>query len=209
MALFYCDLNQYAPARMLETASSGLEAERKLSQQELDPSDLERIVNFWNPKAVRRNMRNRFQMGASLWLARSAGKLAGFGWSLTGVTVEPHYFPVGPNDVHLFDFLVFPEFRGRGINPYLVGQILKTMASEGRSRAYIEAAEWNHSQLTSLSKTGFQWMGNARKITVLGRTIVQWSGPKSSVRSTVDSAVSQPLNGRASLAPKDTVDARR
>jgi GNAT superfamily N-acetyltransferase len=89
--------------------------------------------------------------------------------------MEPHYFPLGAHDVHLFDFHVFPRYRGRGMNPLLVRHILRRLAADGLGRAFIEAAEWNRAQLSSLGKTPFRRFGRARKWTVLRRTVVCWA----------------------------------
>lgn len=174
MVLFYFDFDKtkaYIPGGQLP---SHLIVERKQLQEEVNPEDLKKMVEFWNPKIARRDLEERFAAKATLWLIQSHGRIAGYGWTMVGRTLKPHYYPFGVNDVHLFDFLVFPEYRGRGINPLLVGYILGQCSAEGRTRAYIEVAEWNQSQLTSLRKTGFQYFGVARKRSLFGRTIVEW-----------------------------------
>ena len=112
MVLFYCDLSTLS-APMSEMPSR-LKVERHRSQSDISPQDLQEITSFWNPDLARRNIRERFGLGASLWLIRFEEKLAGYGWTLQGRTVEPHYFPLAPIDVHLFDFHVFSQYRGRG-----------------------------------------------------------------------------------------------
>ncbi len=171
--LFYCDLAKLTspPAGL----PSFLKVERKKSAAEISPEDLLEMASFWNPKLAQRNMKERFGKGASLWLIRSYDQLAGYGWTLRGGTIEPHYFPLGQNDVHLFDFHVFPQYRGRGMNPFLVAHILRSLATEAAGRAFIEAAEWNQAQLSSLTKTPFRLLGMARKLTIFGRTIVCWA----------------------------------
>jgi hypothetical protein len=82
---------------------------------------------------------------------------------------------LGAHDVHLFDFHIFPRYRGRGMNPLLVGHILRSLTAEGLKRAFIEAAEWNQAQLSSLGKTPFRQFGRARKWTILRSTIVYWA----------------------------------
>jgi ribosomal protein S18 acetylase RimI-like enzyme len=119
-------------------------------------------------------MTERFGLGASLWLIKSHDKLAGYGWTLEGRTVEPHFFSLGHRDVHLFDFHVFPQYRGQGMNPTLVTSILRALTAEGAGRAFIEAAEWNQAQLSSLTKTPFRRLGMARKSTLFSRTLVLW-----------------------------------
>jgi ribosomal protein S18 acetylase RimI-like enzyme len=171
--LFYSELSaQHSP--MLDLPDF-LKVDRCRNQSELRARHLQEIINFWNPKLAGRNINQRFRQGASLWLIKFKGEPAGYGWTLQGQSVEPHYFRLGPDDVHLFDFHVFPQYRGRGLNPLLVTFILASLAAECRGRAYIEAAEWNHAQLSSLKRTPFQRFGSARKFTILRRTMVWWS----------------------------------
>ena len=172
MVLFYCDLS----AQSLPTADlpGSLKVERHRNQTDLSPQDLQEITSFWNPQQARRNIKERFEQRASLWLIKSEGRLAGYGWTLQGHTVEPHYFPLGQDDAHLFDFHVFPQYRGRGVNPLLVSYILRSLAAECQGRAFIEAAEWNQAQLASLGRTPFRRLGWANKYTILRRTLVYW-----------------------------------
>jgi GNAT superfamily N-acetyltransferase len=174
MVLFYCDLSTqtFPPSRL----HGNLTVERVGSNSELSSQDSCRIVEIWNPALAQRNLNERFGRKALLWLIKSEGRLAGYGWTLQGSTMEAHYFPLGGHDVHLFDFYVFSEYRGRGLNPLLVGEILRCLAAEGETRAFIEAAEWNDAQLSSLAKTPFASFGLARKWSIFGRTTVRWCG---------------------------------
>lgn len=171
MALFYCELScQIPPPEPREP----LEVEPKRNEAEIEERDFREMISFWNPKLARRKMKERFQEGATLWLIRSESRLAGYGWTLKGKTIRPHYFRLAPDDVHFFDFHVYPEYRGRGINPLLVSHILHFLSRTGAGRAFIEAAEWNHAQLLSLSKTPFRPLGWARMISVPGGSLVWW-----------------------------------
>jgi ribosomal protein S18 acetylase RimI-like enzyme len=170
--LFYCDLaTQSAPPADLP---SFLKVERKKSSAELSAEDLQQMTSFWNPKLAHRNMKERFDLGASLWLIKSHERLAGYGWTLQGHTVEPHYFPLGQNDVQFLDFHVFPKYRGRAMDWFLITQILHRLAAEGLARAFGEAAEWNQASLSSFKMTPFRPLGMARKLTIFGGTIVCW-----------------------------------
>lgn len=181
MVVFYCDLAKQNPCAA--AIPSSLKVHRLKGEAEFDPNDLERITNFWNPKQAQRNINERFAKGASLWLIRCGDNLAGYGWTLQGRTVEPYYFPLGSDDVHLFDFHVFPQYRGQGINPFLVTEILHDLAMLGGGRAFIEAAEWNVAQLSSLRKTPFHQLGLVRSLTVFGHTFLSWVEDKT-VRQT-------------------------
>jgi GNAT superfamily N-acetyltransferase len=173
MVLFYCDLSALKPPAA--DLPNFLKVERHTNQADLSPQDLQEITSFWNPEQARRNLKERFDLGASIWLIKSEDHLAGYGWTLQGRTVEPHYFRLGADDVHLFDFHVFPQYRGRGLNPLLVTQILHDLAGECHGRAFIEAAEWNRAQLASLQRTPFRRLGSARKFTLFGPATVYWN----------------------------------
>lgn len=170
--LFYCDLNLHSLPQ--EPLQSSLRVDQKKSYAELSAEVVHEMLNFWNPTLAQRNMKERFSRGASLWLIHFEGRLAGYGWTLRGGTIEPYYLPLGSGDVHLFDFLVFPEYRGKGLNPSLLIQILRNLGADSAGRAFIEAAEWNRPQLSSLRKTPFRRLGSGTKLTVLGRTFVRW-----------------------------------
>lgn len=180
--LFDCDLaTQTAPPRNLP---SFLKVERKRSSAELSLEDLEAMTSFWNPRLAHRNMKERFDLGASLWLVKSSDNLAGYGWTLQGRTVEPHYFPLGPDDVQFLDFHVFPKYRGRAMDWFLMTQILHRLAVEGLGRAFGEAGEWNQASLASFKMTPFRRLGRARKLTIFGRTIVYWADNETAPRGT-------------------------
>jgi ribosomal protein S18 acetylase RimI-like enzyme len=172
MVVFYCDLAKQSTARV--NLPSSLKVERLRSAAELRPQDLHEISSFWNSKLARRNIEERFKKSANLWLIKLGDRLAGYGWTIQGSTIEPYFFPLSKDDVHLFDYHIFPQFRGRGLNPLLLAHILQILAAEGICRAFIEAAEWNEAQLSSLRKTQFRSLGRVRKITLLGHSFVRW-----------------------------------
>jgi hypothetical protein len=173
MVVFYCNLNE----RQLPQGGTlrATRVERLQAQVELSAEHFQKMTSFWNPKLASRNIHERFQKGASLWLLECEGQLAGYGWTLQGGTIEPYYFPLAKDDVHLFDFHIFPEYRGRGMNPYLVERILESLAADHAGRAFIEAAEWNEAQLTSLGKTRFRTLGSVTTSAILGRRYVTWT----------------------------------
>jgi ribosomal protein S18 acetylase RimI-like enzyme len=174
--LFYCDIpTQSSPATDLP---SSLSVERHRKQTDLSPQDLQEIISFWNPKLAERNLQERFMLGASLWLIKFEDQLAGYGWTLQGCTVEPHYFPLGECDVQFLDFHVFPKYRGRAIDWILMTEILSRLAADGMARAFGEAAEWNKASLSSFAMTPFRRLGWGRKFTILGRTFVCWTQDK-------------------------------
>jgi hypothetical protein len=172
MVVFYCDLSR-PTARQVNIPSS-MRVNRLRNETELTDSELQEITSFWNPKLARRNVKERFVKGASLWLINSEDKVAGYGWTLQGSTIAEYYFPIGPSDVQLFDFYVFPKFRGRAIHWLLTAYILQTLAAESVARAFADTAEWNQAQLSSFKMTPFRRLGVVRSFTMFGRTFVSW-----------------------------------
>lgn len=171
MVVFYCDLDKSLPTTAIPKP---FKIERVTSEAALSQQDLDAITSIWNPKLARQRTNERFAKGASLWLIKAEDQLAGYGWTLRGYTIEPYFFPVGPDDVHLFDFHVFAQFRGQGINPLLVISVLRNLATDSGGRAFIEAAEWNEAQLSSLRKTPFRQMGLAMSVAIGGFRLVHW-----------------------------------
>ena len=172
MALYSCDL----PVTGAPAPLGSLE--RKRNYAALGTEEANRIASHWNSEAMQKIIVERFAANAELWLLRLDANLAAYGWTLRGKSIEPHFFPIQPQDVHLFDFFVFPEFRGRHLNPSLIWQILDQVGREGLKRAFIEAAVWNRPQLSSLAKTPFKKVGVARKFCLGKSTLILWSHSK-------------------------------
>lgn len=76
--------------------------------------------------------------------------------------------------MQFLDFHVFPKYRGRAMDWFLMTHILHELAAEGRARAFGEAAEWNQASLSSFAMTPFRRLGWAKKFTIFGRTMVCW-----------------------------------
>lgn len=199
MVLLCCDLQSQVP-------SSGdwpgtLKLERKRSEAEINPQDLQDIASSWVPKLVLRNMRERFALGSSLWVIKSDGRVAGYCWTIQGRTVLPYYVPLGKDDVHFFDLYVFPQYRGRAMNWFLIMGMLQALKAEGCARAYAEIREWNRTSQASFTMTPFTRLGWARKATVLGRTLVWWTKVAPSDEPKKKAATSPSTGRQKSSAP--------
>src|SRR5215469_1115356 len=108
MVVFYCDLHRQYVAPLNPPGTFYVECLAALA--ELRPEYRAKITGFWNSELANRNLQERFGRGALLWVALCGDQLAGYGWTLNGQTIEPYYFPLAKDDVHLFDFHVFPDF---------------------------------------------------------------------------------------------------
>lgn len=172
MVIFYCDLSKQitSPAKLPRS----LTVQRLTSYAQLRPQDLETMTSFGDSKQAHRNIQERFEHAASLWLIWSGDMLAAYSWSVRGDTIEPYYFPLAPDDVRLLDFFTFPKFRGRAILWFLLTHILHELREEGVARVFGDVAEWNQASLSLYKMTPFQRLGVARMYKVLGYTFVRW-----------------------------------
>jgi hypothetical protein len=182
MVVLYCDLDE-RKLRPVKIPDS-MRVVRVTSLAELGAERFEEMTSIWNPAQAERNIRERFEKGASLWQVECEGRLAGYGWTLLGQTMEPYYFPLGPNDVQLFDFYVFSKFRGRALHWLLTGHILCSLAAEGRARAFADTGEWNQAQRASFKMTPFRVLGLVRTYTLFGRMFTRWEASEPAKQQT-------------------------
>jgi len=185
MVVFYSDLDpdSLRPVKI----PAGFSIERFKSLTDLSSADFEQVTSFWNPRLASSNIRERFARGAVLWLVKSRGSVAGYGWTLRGDSIEPYYFPLGADDVQLFDFYIALRFRGRALHWLLTGHILQALAAEGGARAFADTGEWNDAQLASFQMTKLRPLGRVRTFRVFGRLLTHWkpNEPVSEPRSVV------------------------
>ena len=185
MVVFYCDLdaNKFRPVKI----PAGFSIHRLESLRDLSSTDFEQVTAFWNPKLASANIRERFEDGAVLWLVKSGESVASYGWTLRGRSIEPYYFPLGTDDIQLFDFYVAPKFRGRALHWLLTSYLLRALAAEGGARAFADTGEWNEAQLASFRMTKFRLLGRARTFRIFGRLLTHWKTdePVEEPRSTV------------------------
>jgi hypothetical protein len=199
MVVLCCDLDErkLRPVSIPKTMS----VQRLKTLNELGAGHLETITHAWNPKLANRNIRQRFEKGASLWVVESEGRLAGYGWTLQGQTIGDYYFPLGPDDIQFFDFYVFPNFRGRALHWLLTAYILRTLASEGGARAFADTGEWNQAQLSSFKMTPFRRIGLVKTYKVFGRLFTRWVADQPADQSLRGPA--RPHRAAKTLRPND------
>jgi ribosomal protein S18 acetylase RimI-like enzyme len=173
MVVFYCDLAKQTAAPV--NPPSSIKVQRLSNYAELSLQDLHEMTSFWNPKQAHRDIQERFDQRASLWLIWSGDSLAGYSWTLRGRTIAPYYFPLAQDDVQLFDFYAFPKFRGRAILWFLITYILSRLREEGAARVFGDVAEWNQPSLSFYKTLPFHRLGVVRSFATLGHTFVSWS----------------------------------
>ena len=108
----------------------------------------------------------RLAEGHHVFLLRVAGEPASYGWSATGpaeIGGLPWAFTVPSNERYLWDFVTLPEFRGRGLYPQLLQEIV---------RHQLDEAEWfwighepdNEASRRGILKAGFKLAGHVLRL---------------------------------------------
>ncbi len=142
---------------------------------EITKDEFESLTHYGGERIIRYELKNRFGKGAYLWLMKVDGKDVGMVWTIRQKTLKPYYWPMTPNDVHLFDNEVFRDYRGQGINPFLINYVVFELKKKGVIRAFIETSEINKPEIRSLSKTSFTELGRAGRLHLPGWNITIWS----------------------------------
>jgi ribosomal protein S18 acetylase RimI-like enzyme len=131
------------------------------------------FYKYQDENIVKEKIISRFKRGAELWTIQVSKQIAGFVWSIRGTTIKPYFFPLGPNDVHLFDNEIFPPFRGKGLNSILIDSVLLELKKKGILRAFIETRNWNIAEINSLSKTKLKIFGQVVTLNI-GKKVIIW-----------------------------------
>jgi GNAT superfamily N-acetyltransferase len=106
-------------------------------------------------------VRRRLARGHHVFLLRVGGEPAAYGWSATGpaeIGGLPWSFTVPSGQRYLWDFVTLPSFRGRGLYPLLLQEIV---------RRQLDQAEWfwighepdNDASQRGILKAGFRLGG--------------------------------------------------
>jgi GNAT superfamily N-acetyltransferase len=111
-------------------------------------------------------VRRRVAEGHLPFLLLVDGELAAYGWAATGAAHIGGLdlaFTVPPGERYLWDFLTLPHYRGRGLYPLLLQEILRRQMAE---------AEWfwigheptNLASRRGILKAGFRLVGHVRRL---------------------------------------------
>ncbi|MGO9138303.1 MAG: N-acetyltransferase family protein [Syntrophales bacterium] len=148
--------------------------ECKSTYHEISGPDSVRLVNYWTEELLIDRIKKRFTEGAVIWIVKCDGNVAGYGWSIRGKMVSQYFLPLTPHDAVLFDYVIFDEFRGRGLYPLLINYMFSQLKIAGVKRAFGHSYAWNESSIHGLSKTFFRKFSLARQFHIFGRDITIW-----------------------------------
>ena len=149
--------------------------EKRGSVEQIEDDELKAICGDQNRGIFTEQLKDRFSKNSVVWLIKYEGKTAGMFWTITGTTIEPHYFCLTENDAHLYNGEILSGFRGRGLFSSLANYILYQLKKEGFSRVYIETNLANTAAIRAFERIHAQRIGTARKYRIFGRNITIWN----------------------------------
>lgn len=171
--IYFADLVHLKQA--VPPGQDGIRVVERRTANEITAEEREALYAQIGRKLIEPQMKERFDKGVSAWFVYRENQFAGMVWTLVGDTMEPFYYFIAPEDVHVFNNVIFPEYRGKGINPVLIETVLQALGQRGFVRAYIETSVRNLAEQRSLSRTSFRPMGIADKKKKRGRQVTRWS----------------------------------
>lgn len=119
-----------------------LTTELSQCQQQLD----------WDIKTMLRD-------GADVWIGHLNGRLATAAVTKTGDKKPLWFFPLTRDCAVISHCVTFRPYRGLGLYPASLVQIVSTLAKRGINRFYIDCSDWNTPSVSGILRAGFQLIG--------------------------------------------------
>ncbi len=140
-----------------------------------DPA-VEKITEVLNPELVHR----RLNRGEICFAAIHDEKIVSYCWFAQGnIGIEEIGMAVStlPGEVYLYDAFTLSPWRGKGLYPLVLKEILLHADAIGFNRALIFVAENNKASRRGVVKAGFQEFQVVRYFSILGIPFYRYSKP--------------------------------
>jgi GNAT superfamily N-acetyltransferase len=138
-----------------------------------DDNDLEMLVKFGKYGSSKALLLRRFAEGQRCYVAKSEGRIVSGNWVFEKEWKQDdlgRQFKLADNELYYDGAFTLPEFRGKGIMPYLKTQSISDMKthSQHKTRALAFILVSNKASLRSTAKVGFERVGRVGWIEILG-----------------------------------------
>ena len=121
-------------------------------------------------------MKKLFRRGCEMWIGRLNGQVAGICWSKCDNVGDKYYVRLTKADAVILSCIVFPEFRGRGIYPAMLENMVRTMMGHNSvRRVFIDCKSWNAPSVRGILKAGFHPIGKALRMDLFNRMWILWN----------------------------------
>lgn len=110
-----------------------------------------------------RQLRDELAGGGVLWVGFVDDRAAGYQFTRTGDREGAWHLPLTERDVLVYGAVTLHEFRGRGVASTLLAEICRReVPANGRACAICKT--WNDASIRTLSKAGFNRVGEAKPL---------------------------------------------
>lgn len=168
------DLNPYLLFRegKGDTAAPLTDLRSEFPSRLLTPDDVPDVAAVsW---ATREQLSERVRQGHLCVLTRYQGRVAGYTWAdLHSLNDAACDFVLGPGEAYLFDAYVVPEFRGRGLAPYLRYACYEELRTLGYHTFYSVSDYFNTPAVRFKRKLGAQSVRLYLEVKLGGRRLGQ------------------------------------
>lgn len=120
----------------------------------IEPATIEAVAISAGVSATRK-LEMHSDDGNVMWVASLDGRVAGYLLTVRGSQLDRWHVQIADHDLVVYSVIVFPEFRGRGIAPALVGEVIASEVAAGQY-AFIDTKAWNTAAIRFILKAGFQ-----------------------------------------------------
>lgn len=124
--------------------------------------------------------KRRFERGEVCFAALHEGKIVSYCWMAQGkIGIEELDLAVStlPDEVYLYDAFTLPPWRGRGLYPVILREMLLYAGRNGFSRALIFVAAGNTASRRGVLKAGFLEFQVVTHLSILGIPFYRYSAP--------------------------------
>jgi GNAT superfamily N-acetyltransferase len=132
------------------------------------PHERALLMAFGHPPE---EIERRLGRGDRVCVLASSGSLEGYLWLRTGLCEEPDLrtrFRIAPNETWIYDVMVAPALRGRGLYPRLLAGAARLLAAAGIERMLVIVDERNRNSVRAHLACGARPVGRIGAFGVAG-----------------------------------------
>jgi hypothetical protein len=136
---------------------------------------MQKLIDHWHKANMTDRIKERFDLGALLWLIKSNDCIAGYAWPIQETMAAAFPLPITPHDAIFFDAHILDVYRGHSFYRLLMNYMFGQLKLMGATRVFGLLYGWNSSVISGIKKTHFHIFSKVRKLHFLGRNITVWS----------------------------------
>jgi GNAT superfamily N-acetyltransferase len=127
------------------------------------PENIRAVIEQTNGPQTLEEDRREMDQAAVMWVAIYNQEPAGVLFSRKGRDFRQWFVELKDNDMVLFRMRTHPEFRGRGIAPFLMSYAMHNSLTLG-CRAFIDCRVYNTPSIRAIEKAGFDLLSTMKPI---------------------------------------------